>query len=44
MARTRNRPLPSGQLGVKQVLLCALGLCAVSMSVLIIWVISLVML
>lgn len=38
MARTRNRPLPSGQLGVNQVLIFALILGAVSMTVLIAWV------
>jgi protoheme IX farnesyltransferase len=38
MARTRDRPLPSGQLGVKQVLYFALILCALSMAMLILWV------
>ena len=38
MARTRDRPLPSGQLGIKQVLIFALLLCALSMSILLIWV------
>lgn len=38
MARTRNRPLPSGQLGVNQVLTFALALGLVSMTLLIIWV------
>jgi protoheme IX farnesyltransferase len=38
MARTRNRPLPSGQLGVNQVLLFAFILALVSMALLIIWV------
>jgi protoheme IX farnesyltransferase len=41
MARTRDRPLPSGQLGIKQVLIFALLLCALSMSILLIWVNSL---
>jgi protoheme IX farnesyltransferase len=34
MARTRNRPLPSGQLSAKQVLIFALTLGAISMTVL----------
>jgi len=34
MARTRNRPLPSGQLGAKQVLIFALTLGLISMTVL----------
>jgi protoheme IX farnesyltransferase len=38
MARTRNRPLPSGQLQVGQVLTFALILGAISMIVLITWV------
>jgi len=38
MARTRNRPLPSGQLQVGQVLTFALILGAISMIVLIAWV------
>jgi protoheme IX farnesyltransferase len=38
MARTRNRPLPSGQLGVNQVLVFAFILALVSMALLIIWV------
>jgi protoheme IX farnesyltransferase len=38
MARTRNRPLPSGQLGVNQVLLFAFILALLSMALLIIWV------
>jgi len=38
MARTRNRPLPSGQLGVAQVLTFALTLGVISMTVLIVWV------
>jgi protoheme IX farnesyltransferase len=38
MARTRNRPLPSGQLGVTQVLTFALVLGAISMTVLVVWV------
>lgn len=38
MARTRDRPLPTGQLGIKQVLLFALLLCVLSMSILMIWV------
>ena len=37
MARTRNRPLPTGQLGVNQVLIFAGTLAFVSMAVLIIW-------
>jgi protoheme IX farnesyltransferase len=38
MARTRNRPLPSGQLGVTQVLIFALVLGLVSMTLLVAWV------
>jgi protoheme IX farnesyltransferase len=38
MARTRNRPLPSGQLGVQQVLWFALILGVVSMILLVVWV------
>ena len=38
MARTRNRPLPTGQLGVTQVLIFALVLGAISMTVLVVWV------
>ena len=38
MARTRNRPLPSGQLGAKQVLIFALALGLISMIVLTAWV------
>ncbi|MEJ2401032.1 MAG: heme o synthase [Xanthomonadales bacterium] len=38
MARTRNRPLPQGQLGVNQVLVFAAILGAVSMTLLIVWV------
>lgn len=38
MARTRNRPLPSGQLSVGQVLTFALVLAAISMTVLVVWV------
>lgn len=41
MARTRDRPLPSGQLGTKQVLSFALILCVISMTMLLIWVNSL---
>jgi protoheme IX farnesyltransferase len=37
MARTRNRPLPSGQLGVNQVLTFALVLAVISMTILIMW-------
>ncbi len=38
MARTRNRPLPTGQLGAQQVLWFALILCVISMSLLVVWV------
>jgi protoheme IX farnesyltransferase len=38
MARTRNRPLPMGQLGVNQVLLFALVLALLSMTLLVVWV------
>jgi len=38
MARTRDRPLPTGQLGIKQVLIFALTLCVLSMSILMVWV------
>jgi protoheme IX farnesyltransferase len=38
MARTRNRPLPSGQLGTGQVLTFALVLGLISMTVLVVWV------
>jgi len=38
MARTRDRPLPTGQLGVTQVLSFALILCVISMAILVIWV------
>lgn len=38
MARTRDRPLPSGQLDTRQVLVFALALCAVSMILLLVWV------
>ena len=38
MARTRDRPLPSGQLGVRQVLWFALILGVVSMILLVVWV------
>ena len=41
MARTRDRPLPSGQLDVQQVLWFALILCVISMTLLIVWVNSL---
>lgn len=37
MARTRDRPLPSGQLGVNQVLTFALVLAVISMAILVIW-------
>jgi len=38
MARTRDRPLPTGQLSVTQVLTFALFLCVLSMAILFIWV------
>jgi protoheme IX farnesyltransferase len=38
MARTRNRPLPSGQLRIHQVLVFALVLGLISMTVLVLWV------
>ena len=38
MARTRDRPLPTGQIGIKQVLIFALALCVLSMSILMVWV------
>jgi protoheme IX farnesyltransferase len=38
MARTRNRPLPTGQLEVTQVLTFALVLGVISMTVLVVWV------
>ena len=38
MARTRDRPLPTGQLGVTQVLSFALILCVLSMAMLVLWV------
>jgi len=38
MARTRDRPLPTGQLEIKQVLIFALTLCVLSMSILMVWV------
>jgi protoheme IX farnesyltransferase len=38
MARTRNRPLPTGQLNVYQVLIFAFVLAAVSMTLLVAWV------
>ncbi len=38
MARTRDRPLPTGQLSVTQVLTFALILCVLSMAMLLIWV------
>jgi protoheme IX farnesyltransferase len=38
MARTRDRPLPTGQLEVKQVLAFALILCVLSMATLVLWV------
>ena len=41
MARTRDRPLPTGQLGTQQVLWFALILCVASMTLLIVWVNSL---
>ena len=41
MARTRDRPLPSGQLDAQQVLWFALILCVISMTLLIVWVNSL---
>jgi protoheme IX farnesyltransferase len=38
MARTRNRPLPTGQLGTNQVLTFALALGVLSMLLLVVWV------
>jgi protoheme IX farnesyltransferase len=38
MARTRNRPLPSGQLSVTQVLVFAFALGLVAMTLLVVWV------
>jgi protoheme IX farnesyltransferase len=38
MARTRDRPLPTGQLEIKQVLSFALILCVLSMIMLVLWV------
>ena len=38
MARTRDRPLPTGQLGVSQVLIFAMVLGLASMAMLIVWV------
>ena len=38
MARTRNRPLPAGQVGTMQVLLFAFALCAVAMTLLVVFV------
>lgn len=38
MARTRDRPLPSGQLSTKQVLGFAFALCIISMATLVLWV------
>jgi protoheme IX farnesyltransferase len=38
MARTRNRPLPTGQLSTTQVLSFAFALCFISMATLVIWV------
>ena len=38
MARTRNRPLPRGQLGVSQVLVFASVLALLSMTLLVVWV------
>jgi protoheme IX farnesyltransferase len=38
MARTRNRPLPSGQLGVMQVLVFAFALALLSMTLRVVWV------
>jgi protoheme IX farnesyltransferase len=38
MARTRDRPLPTGQLSTKQVLSFALILCVLSMAMLVLWV------
>ena len=37
MARTRNRPLPTGQLSTTQVLIFALTLALISMTVLVVW-------
>ncbi len=38
MARTRDRPLPTGQLEAKQVLIFATALCLISMILLVVWV------
>jgi protoheme IX farnesyltransferase len=38
MARTRNRPLPTGQLGVNQVVVFAAILALLSMTLLVVWV------
>ena len=38
MARTRDRPLPTGQLEAKQVLIFATALCLISMTLLVVWV------
>jgi protoheme IX farnesyltransferase len=38
MARTRNRPLPTGQLGINQVLVFAFVLALLSMVLLVVWV------
>jgi len=38
MSRTRHRPLPAGELGTRDVLIFALGLAAVAMLILVVWV------